>query len=260
MQVDFGKAFTYIFDDPKWFDKIIIPILFGLIPIVGWIVVIGYAMRVTRNVANRVEQPLPTCNFGDDLALGFKYVVATLLYALVFVVIVWLISVFAILIQHDFSTVLAGLAIAVLVMFLIAYSIFLALFLPVVQANIAVKDNIAAGFNFKNIFGMLSKNITSWLLVVGGSILGSMIAPIGGIVFGIGALFTTMYSQLMVANLQGQAYAVSQPAVEVIETVVETPTETTTEAPSEAPVDETSTETSTETSPDAPSDSPNVEA
>ena len=35
MQVDFGKAFTYIFDDPKWFDKIIIPILFGLIPIVG---------------------------------------------------------------------------------------------------------------------------------------------------------------------------------------------------------------------------------
>jgi len=36
MQVDFGKAFTYIFDDPKWFDKIIIPILFGLIPIVGW--------------------------------------------------------------------------------------------------------------------------------------------------------------------------------------------------------------------------------
>jgi len=230
--------------------------LFGLIPIVGWIVVIGYAMRVTRNVANRVDQPLPNCNFGDDLALGFKYVVVTLLYGLVFIVIAWLIGIFAALIQHDISTVLAGFAIAILIMFLIAYSIFLALFLPVVQANIAVKDNIAAGFNFKNIFGMLSKNITSWLLVIGGSILGGMIAPLGGIVFGIGALFTTMYSQLMVANLQGQAYAVSQPAVEVIETVVETPAKTTTEVPSEAPVDETSTETS----PDAPSDSPNVDA
>jgi hypothetical protein len=152
--------------------------------------------------------------------------------------------------------VLAGFAIAVLVMFLIAYSIFLALFLPVVQANIAVKDNIAAGFNFKNIFGMLSKNVTSWLLVIGGSILGGMIAPLGGIVFGIGALFTMMYSQLMVAHLQGQAYAVSQSAVEVIETVVETPAETRTEAPIEA----SSEEGPAETPPDAPSEPPDVEA
>ena len=256
MQVDFGKAFTYIFDDPKWFDKIIIPILFGLIPIVGWIVVIGYVMRVTRNVANHVDQPLPICNFGDDLALGFKYVVVMLLYGLIFIVIAWLIGMFAVLIQHDLSTVLAGFAIAVLVMFLIAYSIFLALFLPVVQANIAVKDNIAAGFNFKNIFGMLSKNITSWLLVIGGSILGGMIAPLGGIVFGIGALFTTMYSQLMVAHLQGQAYAVSQSAVEVIETVVEIPAETLTEAPIEA----SSEEGPAETPPGAPSEPPDVEA
>lgn len=256
MQVDFGKAFTYIFDDPKWFDKIIIPILFGLIPIVGWIVVIGYVMRVTRNVANRVDQPLPNCNFGDDLALGFKYVVVMLLYGLIFIVIAWLIGMFAVLIQHDLSTLLAGFAIAVLVMFLIAYSIFLALFLPVVQANIAVKDNIAAGFNFKNIFAMLSKNITSWLLVIGGSILGGMIAPLGGIVFGIGALFTMMYSQLMVAHLQGQAYAVSQSAVEVIETVVEIPAETLTEAPIEA----SSEEGPAETPPDAPSEPPDVEA
>jgi hypothetical protein len=256
MQVDFGKSFSYIFDDPKWFEKIIIPILFGLIPIVGWIVVIGYVMRVTRNVANRVDQPLPNSNFGDDLALGFKYVVATLLYALVFVVIVWLIIAFAALIQHQVGTVLAALAIAVLVMFLIAYSIFLTLFLPVVQANIAVTDSIAAGFNFKIIFGMLSKNITSWLLVVGGSILGGMIAPLGGIVFGIGALFTAMYSQLMVANLQGQAYAVSQPEVTVIETVVESPDETLTEAPVETPTEQTSTDTL----PEAASDSPDSEA
>ena len=36
MKIEFGKAFSYIFDDPKWFDKVIIPILYGLIPIVGW--------------------------------------------------------------------------------------------------------------------------------------------------------------------------------------------------------------------------------
>lgn len=73
--MNFGKAFTYIFDDPKWLDKIIIPILFSLIPVVGMFVLMGYVLRTTRNVAEGVEYPLPQCDFGDDLALGFKFFV-----------------------------------------------------------------------------------------------------------------------------------------------------------------------------------------
>lgn len=256
MKVDFGKAFSYIFDDPKWFDKVIIPILYGLIPIVGWLVVLGYGMRVTRNVASGMEQPLPVCDFGEDLALGFKYFVVCLAYALILVFLVWLITLNGVLLGTDIPKFLPILAIILLVLLMIAYGVFLILVLPVVQANVAVKNNISAGFEFKHIFGMLGKNISAWLLVVGGLILGSMIGPLGTIAFGIGVIFTQMYAQLIVANLEGQAYAVSQPEVEVIETVVVSEAE----VPAEEPTEESIEQAPTETPPDTPSETPDIEA
>jgi hypothetical protein len=83
-----------------------------------------------------------------------------------------------------------------------------------------------------------------------------MIAPIGFIAFGIGVIFTRMYAQLITANLEGQAYAVSQPEVEVIETVVATEAEASAQEPTEAQTEESPTETP----PDAPSGTPDVEA
>ena len=235
MHVDFGKAFSYIFDDPKWFDKVIIPILYGLIPIIGWLVVLGYMMRVTRNVASHMEQPLPICNFGEDLGLGFKYFIVSLVYGLVPVFLIWLMAICGALLASNVARVLPIFGIALLGLLMIAYVIFLALALPVVQANVALKNTIGAGFEFKHIFGMLGKNISAWLLVVGGSILGSMIAPIGFIAFGIGVIFTQMYAQLIVADLEGQAYAVSQPEVVVVNPIGESPAETPIEAPDETP-------------------------
>ena len=81
--MNFGKAFTYVFDDPRWFEKIIIPILFSLIPVVGGLVLMGYVMRTNRNVAEGVEFPLPVCDFGVDLGLGFKLMVVNLVYAII---------------------------------------------------------------------------------------------------------------------------------------------------------------------------------
>ena len=248
MKIEFGKAFSYIFDDPKWFDKVIIPILYGLIPIVGWLVVSGYVMRVTRNVASGLEQPLPVCDFGEDLALGFKYFVVGLVYGLIPAFLGWILAICGALMGTDLPNFMLVFAMVLIVLLMIAYAIFLMLVMPVVQANVAVKNSIAAGFEFKN--------ISAWLLVVGGSILANMIAPIGFIAFGIGVIFTRMYAQLITANLEGQAYAVSQPAVEVIETVVATEAE----APAQEPTEARTEEAPTETSSDAPSGTPDVEA
>jgi hypothetical protein len=83
--------------------------------------------------------------------------------------------------------------------------------MPVVNANLAVKERIGAAFDFKEIFRMLRNNFTAWLIVIGGSMLcGAIIAPLGAIVLGIGAIVTVFYSQLIVAHLTGQAYAHSQ--------------------------------------------------
>ena len=54
---------------------------------------------------------------------------------------------------------------------------------------------------------MLKKSFVSWLLTILGLILAtSIIAPLGGIVCGIGALLTGAYGTAFFSHLLGQAY------------------------------------------------------
>ncbi|MFZ3070551.1 MAG: DUF4013 domain-containing protein [Anaerolineaceae bacterium] len=216
--MDFGKAFSYMFDDPDWFNKIIIPVLFGLIPIVGWLVLLGYTLRTAKNIAEHVERPLPTCEFGLDLGKGFRYFLISLVYAIPSVTLGLLLALLSTSLESNPGYWLAVVGVVLVAVLLIAYVLFLALVMPVVRTNFAVKDTFSSGFAFKEIFGMLGKSIGSWLLVVLGSFLAGLIAPLGLIACGIGVFLTSMYSQLMVAHLEGQAYILSQPDV-----VVETP-------------------------------------
>ena len=76
--MNFGKAFTYIFDDKEWFSKLIIPLLVSLIPVVGPLAMSGYVMRVTKNVSQHSAEPLPIFEFGADLGKGFRWMLITL--------------------------------------------------------------------------------------------------------------------------------------------------------------------------------------
>ncbi|HNW95298.1 MAG TPA: DUF4013 domain-containing protein [Anaerolineaceae bacterium] len=209
--MNFGKAFSYVFDDQRWLEKIIIPILYSLIPVVGWMVMMGYVMRTIRNVAEGVEFPLPVCDFGDDLALGFKMFVVNLAYAVIPLLLMLLLMPLTYAVESSNSMpVLAILGLIILSLFLFVYGIVYSLIFPIIQANVAIKNSISAGFEFKQIFGMLTKNIGAWLLVYAGLLIGGLIAPLGSIAFFIGVFLTSMYSQLMTAHLAGQAYALTK--------------------------------------------------
>lgn len=209
--MNFGKAFTYIFDDPDWFNKVLIPVLVGLIPIVGQLVLAGWMLDLMRNVSNRVDKPLPELEFSRQLGRGFRWMLVGMVYALPIFVLYLLIfipifatsdsngpSVFAVILM-----VLAGL-----LMFL--FGLVLLLVMPAAQATFAVKDTFRSAFDFKTIFALIKNNLTAWLLVIAGTIAAGIIAPLGAIAFGIGALITAFYSQTMTAHLTGQAYTMSQ--------------------------------------------------
>ncbi len=49
--MDFGKAFTFAFEDPDWLKKILINGLIGLIPLVGQIYLMGWGLEVARRIA-----------------------------------------------------------------------------------------------------------------------------------------------------------------------------------------------------------------
>lgn len=210
--MNFAKAFTYIFDDKRWLEKLVIPLLVTLIPIIGWMVAVGYLMRVTRNVVEHQPEPLPELEFGADLGRGFKVFVANLAYGLPILLITTLLFLPLALSGNNNEVSIFAILSALLGGFLILlYALFMTVMMPPVIANLAVKERIGAAFDFKEIFRMLRNNFKAWLIVIGGSLLCSaIIAPLGGIVLAVGAIVTLFYSQLIIVHLTGQAYAHSQ--------------------------------------------------
>lgn len=205
----FGKAFTYIFDDSEWFDKLLIPILVSLIPVVGSFAFMGYVLRTIANVARGEAYPLPRFNFGEDLGRGFRYFLVGLVWAIPVMIMTGLIFIPTTALERDSGNPIAWIFIALLGIGLFIYAMFLMLFQPIIMANFAVKDKFSAGFEIGNFFRRLGNNFGAWLLVIAGTLIGGFIAPLGAIVV-IGVFITTAYVQLMVAHLTGQAYAVSE--------------------------------------------------
>ena len=209
--VNFGKAFTYIFDDEKWFDKLIVPILVSLVPFIGPIALTGYALRTINNVVQNEVDPLPDFQFGEDLGRGFRYFLVGLVYSLPIMLVVGLMAIpLMTLNNNDTVSVLGVIFLIFGGLLILVYGLLMMLIQPIAMANFAVKDTFASGFELGIFFKRLGNNFTAWLLVIAGIIVAGFISPLGSIAFGIGAFVTTAYSQLMVAHLAGQAYSASE--------------------------------------------------
>lgn len=206
--VNFTKAFTYIFEDERWFDKLIVPLLVSLIPVIGQFVMLGYILRTINNVANNELNPLPTFDFGEDLSRGFRYTLINLVYSLPAFLLALLLML-PINMMNDNSgkgaEVFGIMLMLLIVCLIVVYALALFLIQPISMSNFAVKNTFASGFEFGNFFKRLRTDFKAWLLVYAGSILAGLIAPLGSIVFFIGVVVTTFYGQLLVAHLSGQA-------------------------------------------------------
>ena len=80
--MEFGKAFSFVFEDPDWFKKIAIAALVGLIPVVGQFVLIGWALETAKRVIRQDPNPLADLDFGSQLGLGFQSFLVGLVYAI----------------------------------------------------------------------------------------------------------------------------------------------------------------------------------
>jgi len=212
-----GKSFTYAFDDPDWFSKIWKPVLCCLIPFIGGFVLQGYFMNVIKNVANGESRPLYHMDFENELKTGFRWFLVQFIYALPII----LVSVGVMLLMPVTMSVfepgsnptgvafslLGQLGISTISYILSAFYMFV---LPIVMTNVAVKETFAAGFEFKEMFAMVKRNISAWLLVLAGQLIAGIIAPLGVFFFFIGIFVSLTYASLMTSYLAGQAYRESQ--------------------------------------------------
>lgn len=87
--MDFGRAFTYVFEDKEWLGKLVIIIILvmaSVIPIFGLLAVaalLGYVTEITKNVRNGHPRPLPKwVDYGGKISKGGYVLLAMFIYNL----------------------------------------------------------------------------------------------------------------------------------------------------------------------------------
>jgi hypothetical protein len=207
--MDFGKSFSFVFDDQDWLKKVLIGGVVNFVPILNF-AAIGYALEVTRQVINRVDSnTLPEWDdLGGKLVKGLVVTVIALVYFAPLIVLSCIIGIPASLMGD--SEEVAGVVALVSSCFgclSLIYSLFAGLLLPAAIGNYAAKDEVGAAFRFGDVFGLVQRNLGTYVVVLLVSgIVAPIIASLGAIACGIGALFTGFYAQLIIGHMTGQAY------------------------------------------------------
>ncbi len=232
--MDFGKAFTYMFEDPDWLRKVGIgtavtlvgilftPLLIGLIPLIA---VIGYTVDVVRNVMRGDERPLPEWeDWGGFLSRGLKVFGATLVWALPAVLLIIPLAIGSALLDQSQGAEGVGIAIVVCgSCLLLIWALFVTLLTPAIYARIAATDRFSSAFEFGKMWAFTRDNlgnviIAIMLVNIVAGLIAAVIAGVGVIALVIGLVvtipFATLWQYLVQAHLFGQIARYSVTPVE----------------------------------------------
>jgi hypothetical protein len=208
--MNFGYAFTYVFKDSDWFKKIIVPALCLLIPVIGQITVIGWALKIARRVIDNDPELLPHLDFGADLSRGFSAVVIVFVYALPILALSGFLAVLdAIVSGLSASEVvlygMAGLSICA-GLFALVYGLLLAFMIPAAFGHFMAKESLGAAFKIGQVIRLVRSAPGAYVIVVLGMLVVGFIAPMGSIACAIGVILTMIYAQAVMGYFYGQAY------------------------------------------------------
>jgi hypothetical protein len=208
--MDFGRTFSFVFEDSDWFKKIGILALVSLIPVIGQFVLLGWGAEIIRRVVRGADVPLPDLDFGAQLSDGFKLFIVCLVYSLPILIISLILGVVsgvaASALDSDTAGIIVSLSMLCLGLVIFVLSILMAFLIPAATANYAIKGNIGDGLRIGEVFGLVKNNFSAYLIVFLGMIVASFVSGLGSIACGIGVLLTTVYATAMMMHFYGQAY------------------------------------------------------
>ncbi len=221
--MDIGRAFTFVGEDPKWVQKLLIGgglFLLGyltsiiLIGIPISLIVFGYLVQVTRNVIAGQERPLPEWNdWGGLLRDGFKWWVATLVLFLPLILIALVVLLPGIIVSasetggSDTGALLLGLGYCLLFPLILVYQ----LLTPVMTGRYATTGSIGQAVRPGSLFALLRANLGGYLIILLLTLfVTSFVSLLGFLACGIGLPFTVFYAYLVNHHLYGQAYRKAQ--------------------------------------------------
>jgi hypothetical protein len=211
-QFDFAKPFTYVFEDPRWMQKILIGGLFYLasIFIIGLFFVMGYMARVVRNVIAGVERPLPEWeDVGSFLGDGLRLVGVAAVYILPFIVVTVMVMVplgFLGALENDGLSALGSGLTGCVACLMFPLSLLVMFFLPGSLLFAAAEQRFSAGFEFGRIWPFIKANFANYLLAVVVYLIARFVGGLGVFLLCVGVIFTAFWAFLITAHAFGQVY------------------------------------------------------
>jgi hypothetical protein len=210
--LDFGRALGFFFQDPNWVQKLLIGSLFTILSmfVIGSIFIAGYAARLVRRTARGEPYPLPEWDdLGGMFSEGLMAVGAYLVYLMP--AIVGMVAIFVPLAFLDAtnSDASAAAVVVMIPLFVLAGLIFLALllFFPSAFIRLAVEQRFGAAFEFDANWRFIKRNLSNYLLALAAFFVANFIAQFGFLLFCIGILPATFWSQCVGAYALGEVAA-----------------------------------------------------
>lgn len=228
--MDIGKSFSFPFEDNQWISKLGLGAVIAMVPVLNFAWT-GYMGELIRNVMNGAPQPLPNWDdIGKKFMDGVMLMVAGLVYALPMLIVICLPMGFMVIPavlssngdMQDIANAIAGagsvLFMCLLCVFMV-YALVLSVIYPAILIIFAREGTLASCFKFREVFDMISKNMSPFLtawgvsvaagfvvgLVSGGAqVILNFIPCIGQIAAFILAIGIVVYTTAIYAHLFGQ--------------------------------------------------------
>ena len=219
-----SKSLTYIFDDPRWLNKVgigtLIALLSGvlsvvLIGILGFLVIAGYGLEVLRNVRRGDPDPLPewqTDKLGEWLMQGLRVGVASLIWALPAILLALPLAAGSAMVDNNNElSAIGGVLMACFGCLLFVWVVLLALVSPAIYIRIAEDEQLASGLRFREIIQFtrehLGEVIVAVLVYFFASLIVGLITMLLSIVTcGVGAIVFAPAAQFIITLIQMHLY------------------------------------------------------
>jgi len=222
--MDFGKAYTFMFDDPNWLRKlgigtlvgllgiVLMPVLIGVIPL---LMLVGYTLDALRDVVDGKEFPMPEWNeWGGFLIRGVKLMIALLVWSLpLFIIMIPLFIGTALTGNHNNSgTAFGVLLITCSSCLMFLWGLFFWLISPAIYIRLAVTGRLGAAFEVGKLWALTRDNlgnvILALILVFVAGLIAAVVGSLGMLLLCVGFLitvpFATLWQYLVQAHLFGQ--------------------------------------------------------
>lgn len=221
--MEISKSINFITEDPRWQQKLMIGtgviiastvFSFVLIGFVGFIIFAGYCIRLLQNVRDGQPYPLPEWDqWGEDLARGFKLVVASLVWALPMLVLAIPTVIGGAMTdsRNDSAEVIGAMLLICGNCLTILYGLLLAVVTPGISIAFAKDEQITSALQFRQIIAWTQANIGQVIVVtliyIAASIALGIIGSIAGVLLCVvGLIITIPLATLLTGLFQYHLY------------------------------------------------------